>query len=99
MFSVDPAWRRLDAPKRASGRAEFAATLGDTHGVTAHAYSTLGLKTGAELLLWWRADAPETMQRLLSRLLATGMGQYCTVAHSLWGLTRPSLYTKKRTTQ
>jgi chlorite dismutase len=31
--------------------------------------------------------------------LNTGLGQYCDIVHSLWGLTRPSVYTKSRTTQ
>jgi chlorite dismutase len=39
------------------------------------------------------------MQATLSALLRTGLGRYCDVAYSLWGLTRPSIYTKRRTTQ
>ncbi|MEX2179511.1 MAG: chlorite dismutase family protein, partial [Gemmatimonadaceae bacterium] len=67
--------------------------------VTTHAYSTLGLKAGAELLLWWKAASPDRVQQVTSELLQTGLGQYCSIAHSLWGFTRPSLYTKKRTAQ
>ena len=99
-LKVDPQWRRLDAATRAAGRAEFAeavSTTGPT--ITTHAYSTLGLKTGAELMLWWKSADAVHVQDALASLLSTGLGRYCEIAHSLWGLTRPSLYTKRRTTQ
>lgn len=99
-LKVDPLWRRLPPAVREQGRAEFAAVLRAAEpAVTAHAYSTLGLKTGAELMLWWRADGPEAIQETLSALLLTGLGSYCQVAYTLFGLTRPSVYTKRRTVQ
>lgn len=97
---VDPQWRRLDAPTRALGRAEFAdAIAAAAPAITTHAYSTLGLKTGAQLMLWWKSGDAVTVQDTLGALLATGLGRYCEIAHSLWGLTRPSIYTKRRTVQ
>ena len=97
---VDPEWRRLDGPTRALGRAEFAdAVAAAGPAVTTHAYSTLGLKTGAQLMLWWKSSDAVTVQDTLGTLLATGLGRYCEIAHSLWGLTRPSIYTKRRTVQ
>ncbi len=99
-LKVDPQWRRLGAPERTRGRAEFAEVVtGAERSVTTYAYSTLGLKTGAELMLWWKSDDPAVVQDTLAALLSTGLGRYCEVAHSLWGLTRPSIYTKRRTTQ
>jgi chlorite dismutase len=99
-LSVDPQWRRLDASRRATGRTEFARVIADAApDITTHAYSTLGLKTGAQLMLWWKAADAVTVQDTLGDLLSTGLGRYCEIAHSLWGLTRPSIYTKRRTTQ
>jgi len=99
-LKVDPLWRRLPAAVREEGRTEFAGVLrAAERTVTAHAYSTLGLKAGAELLLWWRAERPEAIQETLSALLLTGLGSYCQVAYTLFGLTRPSTYTKRRTAQ
>jgi chlorite dismutase len=99
-LKVDPQWRRLDASTRASGRAEFAGAVSDAApGITTHAYSTLGLKAGAELMLWWKSGDAVRVQDTLAALLGTGLGRYCEIAHSLWGLTRPSIYTKRRTTQ
>lgn len=97
---VDSAWRRLDASSRAAGRAAFARVVGAAApNVTTSAYSTLGLKAGAQLMLWWKSSDPVTVQDMLGDLLTTGLGRYCEIAHSLWGLTRPSIYTKRRTTQ
>lgn len=99
-LKVDPQWRRLDAETRVRGRAEFAeAVAGAAPGVTTHAYSTLGLRAGAELLLWWKSDGPAALQETVAAVLCTGLGRYCEVAYTLWGLTRPSLYTKRRTAQ
>jgi len=99
-LKVDSSWRRLDAATQARGRAEFehvvAAAAPD---ITTHAYSTLGLKADAQLMLWWKTANAVTVQDTLGALLATGLGKYCEIAHSLWGLTRPSIYTKRRTTQ
>ena len=97
---TDPAWRRLAPEVRREGRDEFACVIADAApGVTTHAYSTLGLKTSAELLLWWHADSPEVLQETLGRLLQTGFGSWCEVTHTLFGLTRPSVYTKRRSAQ
>jgi len=99
-FRVDPLWRRLDAGERQQGRAEFARTLCEARNeVTSFTYSTLGLKTGSDLMIWWKAASPEPAQQLTGALLQTGFGSYCEIAHSLWGLTRPSVYTKRRSAQ
>jgi chlorite dismutase len=99
-FKTDPLWRRLPAAERAAGRREFVQVVcAAAPAVTTYAYSTLGLKTSAELMLWWRGDAVELLQEALSRLLLTGLGRHCAVTHVLWGFTRPSIYTKRRTAQ
>lgn len=99
-LAVDPAWRRLEQHTRDQGRAEFAQAICAAEAdVTTYGYSPLGLKVGADIMLWWKAASPDATQELTSRLLLTGFGQYCTIGHSLWGFTRPSVYTKKRTAQ
>lgn len=100
MLRVHPEWRRFNAAVRSRDRAEFAKTISDASSdVTSHAYSTLGLKAGAEMLLWWKAATPDRAQELTGALLRTSFGRYCEIAHSLWGITRPSVYTKRRTSQ
>ena len=96
-LKVDPQWRRLDDTTKVRGRAEFVAAIDSAApAVSTSAYSTLGLKVGAELMLWWRSDQLEHVQSTLGSLLRTGLGRYCEIAYSLWGLTRPSLYAKPR---
>lgn len=99
-FKTHPEWRRLSQDVRAKGRKEFASALElAAPGVTAFSYSTLGMKVGAELMIWWHSDSAEIAQETLSRLLQTGLGSYCEMTYSLFGLTRPSQYTKQRTAQ
>lgn len=98
-FKVDPAWRRLSEEERARGRRELAQAVEEAQGIRTFAYSTIGLKTGADLMLWRTADSLDALQDSLARILQTGLGAYLEVTHSLWGMTRPSTYTKRRTTQ
>jgi len=99
-LQTDPQWRRLPADVRRRGRDEFAAVIaGAAPVVTTYAYSTVGLKANADLLLWWKSYTPEAIQETLAALLQTGLGQYLSVSSLLFGLTRPSQYTKRRTTQ
>jgi chlorite dismutase len=98
-FKSDAGWRRLPAEQRERGRREFARCVAAAQDIRTHGYSTLGLKTSAELLLWRSAAQPEALQENLGALLQTGLGQYLELTSVLFGLTRPSQYTRRRTAQ
>src|SRR5687767_2952605 len=98
-FKLDPAWRRLSEDERTRGRCEFARVVEQTAGVKTFSYSTLGLKVDSDLMLWRIADSLDDLQEILAQLLQTGLGCYLQVTYSLFGMTRPSTYTKRRTTQ
>jgi len=98
-FKLDPAWRRLSEDERTRGRCEFARVVEQTAGVKTFSYSTLGLKVDSDLMLWRIADSLDDLQEILAQLLQTGLGRYLQVTYSLFGMTRPSTYTKRRTTQ
>ena len=99
-FKTDPAWRRLPFTAREDGRESFARIIEDVApGITTWAYSTIGLKSDADLLLWRRGADPLQMQQMTSRLLQSGIGTYFEITHQLWGFTRPSAYTRRPTTQ
>ena len=84
---VDPDWRRLDRSARDAGREEFAAAIAaGAPRVTTHAYSTLGLKARAQILLWWKSENPTDVQDTLAALLSTGLGRYCDVTLGLSAL-------------
>jgi chlorite dismutase len=99
-FKVDPAWRRLPQAARADGREAFARAV-EEHApqIATWAYSTLGLKTGADLLLWRRGTDVPAMQEMTARLLQSGLGVYSEISYQLWGFTRPSSYTRRPTSQ
>jgi chlorite dismutase len=98
-FKVDPVWRRLSEEVRVRGRREFAQMVEQSSGVNTFAYSTLGLKVDADLMLWRMAGSLDDLQEMLAKLLQTGLGTCLHTTHSLFGMTRPSQYTKKRTVQ
>jgi chlorite dismutase len=99
-FKADPAWRRLPYAAREDGREAFARAVEEAAPeIKTYPYSTIGLKTDCDLLLWRKGDSPIAMQDLTSRLLQTGIGQYLELTHNLYGFTRPSSYTKRTTTQ
>lgn len=99
-FKADPAWRRLPHGAREDGRESFARAIEEyAPSVATWAYSTIGMKTGCDLLLWRRGADPIGMQEMTARLLQTGLGAYLELAHNLYGFTRPSNYTKRPTTQ
>ncbi|HJZ47945.1 MAG TPA: chlorite dismutase family protein [Roseiflexaceae bacterium] len=99
-FRADPAWRRLPYAAREDGREAFARAIEETAPeIKTYPYSTVGLKTNCDLLLWRKGTSPISMQDFTGRLLQTGIGQYLEITHNLYGFTRPSSYTKRPTTQ
>ncbi len=98
-FKADSTWRRLSNGERRRGREEFAKELECADGTKTYAYSTLGLKSNADLFLWRMSDTPDCLQESLSRLLMTGLGRYLEITNSLVGLIRPSTYVRKQDTQ
>ncbi len=99
-FQLDPVWRRLLPDERRAGREEFSRIVTEAApDITTYAYSTIGFKSNADLLLWRAGTDPVAMQEMTARLLLTGLGAYMQPTHSLFGFTRPSTYTKRFTTQ
>jgi chlorite dismutase len=99
-FKADAAWRRLPFAARVDGREAFARAIEEAAPeIKTYPYSTIGMKTSCDLLLWRKGASPITMQELTSRLLQTGIGQYLEVTHNLYGFTRPSSYTRRPTSQ
>lgn len=98
-LKTDPAWRRLGESDRRTGREQFALELEGPAEIKSYAYSTLGLKSDADLFLWRMAESPDPLQESLSCLLLTGLGRYLEVTHSFVGLIRPSTYVKRQDVQ
>ena len=100
LLRLDPAWRRQEAEARRSDIDAFCAAAGRTdQRLMQHAYSTIGLRAEGDLLLWRMAESIEEVEETAADLLASGMGRWMSPALSMIGMTRPSQYVKRPTTQ
>jgi len=100
LLRLDPAWRRRSADERRADVDAFCAAAGRAEGrLMQHAYSTIGLRVEGDLLLWRMADRLETIEETAADLLASGIGRWMVPSMSMIGLTRPSQYVRRPTTQ
>jgi chlorite dismutase len=100
LLRVDPAWRRRSAEERRADVDAFCAAAARTDArLLQHAYSTIGLRADGDLLLWRMAERLEAIEETAADLLASGLGRWLSPAMSMIGLTRPSQYVKRPTTQ
>ncbi|MDQ2688647.1 MAG: chlorite dismutase family protein [Chloroflexota bacterium] len=100
LLKLDPAWRRQSAERRAGDVQAFCAAAAHAdERLLQHAYSTIGLRAEGDLLLWRMADSIEAIEETAADLLASGIGRWLTPTLSMIGLTRPSQYVKRPTTQ
>ncbi|MEP6572059.1 MAG: chlorite dismutase family protein [Gemmatimonadota bacterium] len=102
LFSFHDEWWRLPEVERRGRRQDW---LGRMCGVTSsvHLYQTQGMQAGTDLLVWSALDsaAPEAPARFFGGYAAAlwPLRGYATQRDVLWGFTRPSQYTKVRSTQ
>jgi chlorite dismutase len=100
LLSLDPAWRRLAPAERRADIDEFCAAERRAQKVlTQHAYSTIGLRAEGDILLWRMGDRLEDVESTAADLLASGLGRWLTASISMVGVTRPSQYVRRPTTQ
>jgi chlorite dismutase len=100
LLRLDPAWRRRSDEERRNDLDAFCAAAGRAEKrLMQHAYSTIGLRAEGDLLLWRMAESIEMVEETAADLLASGIGQWLMPAISVIGLTRPSQYVKRPTTQ
>ncbi len=100
LLRLDPAWRRRSDDERRADLDAFCAAATRSEGqLMQHAYATVGLRAEGELLLWRMAERIEDVQETAADLLAAGIGRWLTPSISMLGLTRPSQYVRRPTTQ
>ena len=100
LLRLDPAWRRRSAEERRADLDAFCGAAERTdRRLTQHAYSTIGLRAEGDLLLWRMADDLEAVEEIAADLLSAGIGRWMAPTLSMIGLTRPSQYVKRPTTQ
>ena len=92
-LKLDPAWRRRDSADRAQDKEEFAAAcrdFGDDHFL--RAYSLVGTRGDADLLLRTAAPRLEPIHELHVLLNQSGLMRYADVSHSYLAMTKESVY-------
>jgi chlorite dismutase len=100
LLRLDPAWRRLPAAERRADVETFAAAARRANErLLQHAYSTIGLRAEGDLLLWRMAESIVAIEETAADLLCAGIGRWMSPSLSMIGLTRPSQYVKRPTTQ
>jgi chlorite dismutase len=76
-----------------------AAAEGAEQRLRQHSYSTIGLRTEGDLLLWRMAERLEDIEETSAYMLRSGVGRWLATGLSLLGMTRPSQYVKRPTSQ
>jgi len=90
-LAVTPQWRQLDEAERTAQKREFARAA-SSDGVAVHAYSLVGTRGDADLLLWCVAEELELLRELETRLAGTALWSYATRPYGYLAARRRSPY-------
>src|SRR6266566_8021241 len=92
-IKVDPAWRRRDPLERAQDKREFAAACNDfAEDHYLRAYSLVGTRGDADLMLRTAAPRLERIHELHVVLNQSGLMRYAEISHSYLAMTKESVY-------
>jgi chlorite dismutase len=92
-LKLDPSWRRRDSADRAADKAEFAAAcnnFAEDHFL--RAYSLVGTRGDADLMIRVSAAALEPIHELHVVLNQSGLMRYADISHSFLAMTKESVY-------
>jgi chlorite dismutase len=92
-LKVDPAWRRLDADERAEHKREFIAACEDFAAERLlRAFSTVGTRGDADMMLLTQATNLERIHEFHVVLAQSGLMKWCSIPYSYLALTKESEY-------
>ena len=90
---MDPAWRRLDAEERAAHKREFMAACEDfAEERLLRAFSTVGTRGDADMLLLTQATNLDRIHEFHVVLGQSGLMKWCEIPYSFLALTKESEY-------
>ena len=92
LFRLDAEWRRLPDDQRRASKDEFLRELRKYEQLSPRAYSLVGTRGDADFMLWLITESFDTIQKLHSDLLNTGLGKYLSTPYSYLAMLRPSEY-------
>jgi len=98
-LKLDPAWRRQDPERRARDKAELMAACEDfADGHLLQAFSLVGTRGDAELMLLAEAENLERIHEFHVVLAQSGLMKWADIPHSLLGMRKSSEYSQDERT-
>ncbi|HJU58422.1 MAG TPA: chlorite dismutase family protein [Nitrososphaeraceae archaeon] len=95
-FKVDPKWRWLNEIGKEEAAKEFENLLEVANTkMKVIPYSTIGLRSDADFMLWMIADSIEKMQILTSKIYFTVLGKYIEPSQIYLSSSRKSIYSNQ----
>lgn len=94
-FKLDPVFRRLPQEEIDAAKEEFINLLEDydaSDDVIVLAYTTVGVRADAELMLWRISYEMENFQKMSSAIYRTKLGKYLETTYSYFSQTKRSMY-------
>jgi chlorite dismutase len=92
-LQVDPAWRRLDADRRAADKREFLAACEDfAADHLLQSFSLVGTRGDADLMLLAEAENLDRIHEFHVVLQQSGLMRWCAQPHSFLGMRKASEY-------
>ncbi|MBI3803280.1 MAG: chlorite dismutase family protein [Nitrospirae bacterium] len=95
-YKLDPAWRRLPAQERETGKREFLAAVDEFNSkVLTVPYSTVGIRAEVDIMLWRISYDLEAFQDMSAKMASTSLGKYMNTSYSYLAMTKRSIYVDK----
>ncbi len=93
LYRVDPAWRRLPEDERAAAKDAFADVIESwQERIGLHAYSLVGVRPEADLMLWKLTERYDDLRELGTALNATGLAGWLETPYSYLAAAKYSPY-------
>lgn len=96
-FDLRPSYFDLETSQQKAFKKSFLAKLTKEKELIIYSYATLGLKKDTHFMLWMQANSAEKLQDFLNTLLHTTLGKYLHISYTLFGMPRPTQYSKTST--
>src|SRR5260370_2235640 len=95
-YRARPEWRMLDDAEKGRCKQSFIETLDDfRRQLLIHTYSTVGLRTSADFMIWRIGSDLEPLQEMTGRLNQTAMAKYLEATQSFLSMTKRSMFIEK----
>jgi chlorite dismutase len=95
-YRARPEWRLLSNDDKHRFREEFVKTVDEFRkSLLMHSYSTIGLRTNVDFMIWRIGYELEPMQEMTARLNKTEMAKYIEPTQSFLSMTKRSMYIDK----